>query len=164
MILYNANIGQMASYSHYWGAGILLGVTEWTQDSFLMHPNLQNGKNIISQHIITTFCWPLRHYMTILLIFMRYENEKTTVIEPQQEHMCANSLKAILLYDLSIPVLYKTNVINKIFQNPLCYLVKQILKRIINPKMKMLSSFTRVVPSLYGFLWWNTNANNILKE
>lgn len=43
--------------------------------------------------------------------------KKTTVIEPQQEHICANSLKAILLYDLSIPVLYKTNVINTIFQN-----------------------------------------------
>lgn len=40
---------------------------------------------------------------------MRYENEKkkTAVTEPQQDHICANSQKAILLYDLSIPVLYK---------------------------------------------------------
>lgn len=37
--------------------------------------------------------------------------------EPQQNHTCAKSQKAILLHDLSISVSYKTNVINKIFQN-----------------------------------------------
>lgn len=56
-------------------------------------------------------------YDNITDIYDETEKKKTTVIEPQQDHKCANSQKAILLYDLSVPVSYKTNVINKFFQN-----------------------------------------------